>query len=144
MKISEKGINLIKGFETFKAVAYLCPAGVLTIGYGHTGKDVKEGMVITEEEAERLLVDDIILSEEAVRNNVRKSLTQNQYDALVSFVFNVGADGFRKSTLLKLVNIDPADEAIKNEFLRWKYSKGKVLSGLERRRAVEAELYFTK
>lgn len=142
MKTSDNGIELIKRFEGLRLKAYLCPAGKPTIGYGHT-KDVKLGDVITEEEAEQLLREDLI----AVENEINKhnlNLNQNQFDALVSFVYNVGIGNFRSSTLLKKIKANPNDESIANEFKRWVYSNGKRLPGLVKRREEEAELYFTQ
>jgi len=90
MRISQKGIDLIKKFEGIRLTAYVCPAGVLTIGYGHTGPDVQPGMRITEEEAERLLWADTESAQQTVSSFVSVKLNQNEYDALVSFTFNVG------------------------------------------------------
>jgi lysozyme len=140
MNISEKGINLIKGFEGFYSKAYYCPAGVVTIGYGHT-KTAKMGQVITEAQAEQLLKADLISAECAV-TSVRITINQNQFDALVSFVFNVGADAFFKSTMLKLIRKNANDPAIRGEFDKWVHGGGKVLPGLVKRRKAEANLYF--
>lgn len=150
-KISVKGKNLIKSFEALKLKAYLCPAGVLTIGWGHTGADVKPGMVITLAEAERLLDADLKLFEEGVNKLVKAYISQNQFDALVSFAFNIGldidadsiAEGLGDSTLLKLVNANPGDVRIKAEFKKWNKAKGVVLPGLTRRREAELNLYFS-
>ena len=140
MKISDTGIQLIKSHEGLRLDAYLCPADVWTIGYGHTN-GVAEGMTITDDGAELLLRMDVGVAEAAV-NKHTKELNQNQFDSLVSFTFNVGVANFRKSTLLKKVNKNPAGRSIADEFARWKYAKGKVLAGLVRRRKDEAELYF--
>ena len=142
MKTSDKGIGLIKRFEGLRLKAYLCPAGKPTIGYGHT-KDVKLGDVITEEEAEQLLREDLIVVENEI-NRHNLNLNQNQFDALVSFVYNVGIGNFRTSTLLKKIKANPNDKTIANEFKRWVYSNGKRLPGLVKRREEEAELYFTQ
>ena len=142
MKTSKQGIELIKRYEGLRLKAYVCPAGVATIGWGHT-KGVKAGMVIDLAEAERLLADDIAIAERCV-NCDADSLNQNQFDALVSFVFNVGTANYKKSTLRKKVLSNPNDPVIADQFERWVYAKGKVLLGLMKRRADECDLYFSK
>lgn len=142
MKTSPKGIALIKEFEGLRLKAYLCPGGVWTIGYGHT-VGVKPGMVITEAQAEELLKEDLTVFEQVV-NDQNLDLTQNMFDALVSFTFNVGVGNFRRSTLLAKIKVNPLDNTILDEFLRWVYSKGRVLPGLQRRRLAEMKLYFSK
>ena len=141
MRTSRKGIEFIKAHEGLRRDAYLCPAGVPTIGYGHT-HGVKIGDRITEEQAERLLIGDLIVAETEV-NRYGFDLTQNQFDALVSFVYNIGAGNFRSSTLLKRLKANPNDPDIANQFKRWVYGGGKVLPGLVRRRNEESKLYFT-
>ena len=141
MHTSPKGISLIKEFEGLRLKAYKCPGGVWTIGYGHTA-GVKPGMVITEEQAEQFLKEDLLIFEKAV-NNQNLSINQNQFDALVSLIYNIGIGNFKKSTLLLKVRIDPGDNSIMDEFLRWVYSKGRVLPGLQRRRLAEVKLYFS-
>ena len=141
MRTSRKGIEFIKAHEGLRLDAYLCPAGVPTIGYGHT-HGVKMGDRITEEQAEKFLIDDLIVAETEV-NRYGFDLTQNQFDALVSFVFNVGVGNFRSSTLLKRLKANPNDPDIANQFKKWVYVNGKVLPGLVRRRNDEAKLYFT-
>lgn len=141
MKISKKGINLIKGFEACKLTAYICPAGKLTIGWGHTGKDVVKGLKITQERADELLLNDIRIAENAINNLVKVELNQNQYDALVSFVFNVGVSAFKKSTMLKFLNVGHFPLAA-GQFDRWIYSKGVVLQGLVKRRKIEKDLFM--
>ena len=146
MEINEKGLNLIKSFEGLKLEAYLCPAGVWTIGYGHT-KGVKKGMKITKEKADELLMEDLQEFQNGVEKLISKSpikLTDNQFSALVSFAFNLGLTNLKNSTLLKKVSQNPNDETIRNEFMRWIYAGGKPLEGLKRRRKHEADLYFTK
>ena len=140
MKTSRTGIELIKAHEGLRLNAYLCPAGVVTIGYGHT-HGVKMGDRITAEQAERLLIGDLIVAETEV-NRYGFDLTKNQFDALVSFVYNVGARNFRSSTLLKRLKDNPSDPDIAKQFGRWVYGGGKVLQGLIRRRKDEAKLYF--
>ena len=141
MKTSPKGIALIKEFEGLRLKAYLCPGGVWTIGYGHTA-GVKPGMVITEAQAEEYLKADLIAFERYL-NGLGLALNQNQFDALVSFIYNVGTGNFSSSTLLRKVRANPQDNSIMDEFLRWIYSKGRVLPGLQRRRLAEMKLYFS-
>lgn len=142
MKASEKAYSLIRQFEGLRLTAYKCPAGVWTIGYGHTS-GVVPGMVITKEQAEEFLRCDIKAAEDTV-NAECPNLRQCQFDALVSFVFNVGGGNFCKSTLLKKVKTNPDDNSIMDEFLRWVYAKGVVLPGLQKRRLAEMRLYFSE
>ena len=139
-----EGLSLIKSFEGLRLEAYICPASVWTIGYGHT-HDVHEGDRITEKEAENLLKFDLRTSENCVNtlDNI-DLINQNQFDALVSFTFNVGCQAFNDSTLKKRVVNNPIDPDISKQFQRWVYAGGKRLKGLERRRKAEAELYFKK
>lgn len=143
MKTSDKGIEMIKGFEGLRLEAYKCAAGVWTIGYGHT-YCVKEGQRMSKEEAEDYLRCDLGYIERNL--SVMRPLNQNQFDALVSLVFNIGISSFKSSTLRKMVVKDPNDRAIYNEILKWRYitvnGVKKVLPGLEKRRIKEAELYF--
>ena len=141
MKTSPKGIALIKEFEGLRLKAYLCPGGVWTIGYGHTA-GVKPGMVISEAQAEEYLKADLI-SFERYLNGLGLALNQNQFDALISLIYNIGIGNFQKSTLLRKARINANDNSIMDEFLRWVYSKGGVLPGLQRRRLREMKLYFS-
>lgn len=141
MKTSQKGIDLIKRFEGFSPVAYLCPAGVWTIGYGHTA-GVHEGDSIDEDTAEDFLREDLADAEGAVGKYVKVPLKQWQFDALVSFTFNLGAGNLYSSTLLKKVNRNPDDPAIRQEFEKWVYAGGRLLQGLVERRKAEADMYF--
>ena len=141
MKISNKGLNLIKDFEGLKLTSYLCPANVWTIGYGSTGPHVKEGMTITEQEAEDLLKEDVSKFEECVNQAVEVDLTQDEFDALVSFSFNVGCGAFMGSTLLRLLNAGNK-QAAAQQLLRWDKAGGKVLAGLARRRAAERQVFL--
>lgn len=141
MKTSLKGIALIKEYEGLRLGAYLCSAGVLTIGYGHTG-GVKEGDLITEQKAEQLLQDDLKKFENGVLRLVRVPLTQNQFDALVSFAFNLGVGNLGKSTLLKMLN-DRDYKGAASQFIRWNKAAGKELAGLTRRRIAESELFLS-
>jgi len=130
VNISEKGIELIKHFEGFKLEAYKCSAGVWTIGVGHTGPDVTEGLQISEIQAEELLKKDLRRFEQAITERVKVPINQNQFDALVSFAFNVGISALSSSTLLRLLN-DGADKSIvAAEFQRWNKVDGKPIEGL--------------
>jgi len=139
MKTSQRGLDLIKQFEGLKLTAYVCPAGVLTIGYGTTA-GVTPGMTITAERAEQLLRQDIAKFERGVRDSVKVPLTENQFSALVSFAYNVGLGAFRTSTLLRLLNKGEYAQAAE-QFGRWNKAGGKVLPGLTRRRAAERKLF---
>ncbi|MEM3091771.1 MAG: lysozyme [Candidatus Pacearchaeota archaeon] len=143
MTTSEKGIELIKKYEGLRLSAYRCPSGILTIGYGHT-KTTKPGMTINKEMAEILLKEDLKDFEKAINELVKVPLTQNQFDALISFVFNVGIGNFQKSTLLKKLNEGNYKEAA-NEFLKWTKARQpgglKELPGLVKRRNEEKKLF---
>lgn len=141
MKTSPKGIALIKEFEGLRLKAYKCSGGVWTIGYGHTA-GVKPGMIITESQSEEYLKADLSAFERYL-NGLGLALNQNQFDALVSFIYNVGTGNFSSSTLLRKIRANPQDNSIVDEFLRWVYSKGRVLPGLQRRRLAEMKLYFS-
>jgi lysozyme len=155
MKISQDGIDLVKFFEGFYTNAYLCPAGVWTIGYGTTeigGHPVIKGMTCTASEAESYLAEDLEHFERVVKKAVTIDLSQSQFDALVSICYNVGpgAKGIRDgiitlfsgspSTLLKCVNAGDFDGAC-SEFLRWNKAGGKVLAGLSKRRMAESVMF---
>lgn len=143
-KTSAVGKKLIKEFEGFRAIAYLCPAKVWTIGYGTTkinGLPVQSGMKITTQEAEVFLEEDLKQFEDAVNQNTTTSLNQNQFDALVCFVYNVGVGNFKKSTLLKKVNAQDFVGA-SLEFAKWNKANKKVLPGLTRRREAERKLFM--
>lgn len=141
LKISDNGIKLIKNFEGCRLQAYKCPAGVWTIGYGHTGQEVKENMKITQEQAEKYLKTDLIVHCNNVLKSVTVPLTQNQFDALVSFEYNVGYYALRGSTLLKLLN-QKNYKGASEQFKRWVYAGKKVLPGLVKRRNAEKELFL--
>lgn len=148
--MTEKGLELIKEFEGFRADAYWDATGkVWTIGYGATfymdGTPVKKGDRITKEEATKLL--DRMVSEKFekyVEQYVTSEINPYQKDALTSFAYNCGAGNLKRSTLLKKVNTNPSDPTIRGEFAKWNKSGGKVLNGLTRRRKAEADLYFTE
>lgn len=148
MRTSKAGIQLIQSHEGLRLKPYLCPAGIPTIGYGSTfypdGSAVKmTDAAITKERATELLAYALQKFENAVNDLVTQPLTQNQFDALVSFVYNVGPGAFTKSTLRRKVNANPNDPSMAAEFARWNKGGGKVLPGLVKRRAEEAKLYFT-
>jgi lysozyme len=151
MKITKIGINglkLIKEFEGCKLKAYRCSSNVLTIGYGNTfypdGRKVKEGDVITQGEADNLLLSILDHFEKSTDSFTRDDISQHQFDALVSFAYNCGVHNLKNSTLLKKVNKNPNDPTIRNEFHKWTRSNGVVMRGLVRRRIAEAQLYFMK
>lgn len=143
MRISQKGVDLIKHYEGCKLKAYKDIVGILTLGYGHTGSDVHEGQVISQDEAESLLRLDLEKFEKGVNYLVTSDITQNQFDALVSFTFNLGIGSLSYSTLLKKVNASDFDSA-KKEFLKWDMAGGKHVNGLLIRRTAEAFLFSSK
>ncbi|PIJ50928.1 muraminidase [Erwinia sp. OLTSP20] len=145
MEISKNGIDLIKTFEGCSLVAYQDAVGVWTIGYGWTnpvdGVPIHAGMTITQQKADELLKEGVKQYEAPVNQNVTVRLKQFQFDALVSFTYNLGAANFISSTLLKKLNAGEVQEAA-DEFLRWNKAGGKVLFGLLRRRAYERDLFL--
>ena len=142
MNISEEGLSLIKKFEGLELEAYKCAAGVWTLGYGHTA-GVQEGDVWSEEQANEQLKIDMHIYADYINDQVTCPLSQNQFDALVSWVFNLGPTNLRNSTLLKRLNAgDYAD--VPNQIKRWNKAGGKVLEGLIRRREAEALLFEGK
>jgi lysozyme len=148
MRTSANGIRLIQEFEGLRLTSYLCSAGVPTIGYGatfyHDGTKVKLGQTITREQANQLLVDHLKQFEGSVTGLLNGVvLNQNQFDALVSFCYNLGAGNLAKSQLLRFVKANPNDPKIAAEFLKWNRAGGEVSTGLVRRRKKEAQLYFT-
>ena len=142
MRTGRDGVELIRHFEGCRFDAYLCPAGVWTIGYGHTA-GVKEGDSIDQEAAEAFLIEDLETFERAVTRLVEVPLTQQQFDALVSWTFNLGAGNLAESTLLKKLNNYQYAE-VPEQMMRWVRAGGKVLDGLVRRRAAEAALFQSK
>lgn len=141
MKASVDAYELIKQFEGLRLEAYLCPAGIWTIGYGHTS-GVSPNSLITIQEADEYLHRDVAAIEMQL-NKLNLSLRQCQWDAIVSFVFNIGIGNFKASTLLAKIRINPDDNSIIDEFLRWVYANGKVMRGLQKRRLTEMKLYFS-
>lgn len=144
MKASKILIEKIKEFEGFRDTAYKCPAGVWTIGYGHTSGVVK-GQKVTKQEAERLLLRDLI-QYEAFVEKLNVTSQQHKFDALVDFCFNLGCGALESSTLLKKIRQCRPDDEIRSEFMRWVYAtvagKKKVLQGLVNRRKWEADRFF--
>jgi len=141
--LSLHGIGLIKKFEGFSTVKYREPNGGYSIGYGHfirVGENLEK---ITEKEAEAVLKKDLLSAEKAVERNVRVPLNQGQYDALVSFTYNLGEGNLQKSGLLKKINSKDYRGA-SMEFIKWSYSGGKKSKGLEARRKKEAEIFKGK
>ena len=149
MKINKAGLELIKHFEGCKLTAYKCPAGIWTIGVGHTG-DVKEHDVITQHQADVILQHDLERFEAGVLGFVTVPVTENEFSALVSFAFNLGVAALARSSLLKLINgrdakgRDRAKDtlAAADAFKSWVYAAGKVLPGLVARRTAERELFL--
>lgn len=142
MKASGRCKELIKKYEGCRLEAYKCPAGIWTIGYGHTGQDVFEGKIITQQEVDKLFNKDILKFEKAVSRMVKTTINQNQFDALVSFAYNLGIGALQNSTLLKKLNNNDFTGAA-NEFDRWVYGNNKTkLEGLVRRRKEEKELFL--
>ena len=149
MKIDKRGLDLIKEFEGLSLKPYKCQGNISTIGYGNTfyenGTKVKmTDPPITRQRADALLILIADRFAEQVNKIVKKPLTQNQFNALVSFAFNVGVAGLHRSTLLRLVNNNPNDANIAKEFLKWNRAAGKVVNGLTNRRIKESALYFSK
>lgn len=144
MNLSQKGLDLIKGFEGLRLEAYkaVSTEKYWTIGYGHYGSDVKQGEKITQERAEELLKQDVKKFVDGVNNLVKVPITQNNFDALVSFAYNVGLGALGRSDLLDYINRGQANIA-SYEFDRWNKSGGKVLNGLIRRRKAERTLFDT-
>lgn len=148
-KTGSAGIELIKRFEGFRSAPYKCPAGIPTIGYGATfypnGKKVTmTDKAITEVEATDLLKSMLVSFERYVDSYCVDSITQNQFDALVSFCYNLGPANLKASTLLKKVNANSNDPTIRAEFMKWVKAGGRTLKGLITRRTAEADLYFRK
>ena len=139
MKLGEKGTEILKYFEGCKLTAYQDSVGVWTIGYGHT-KGVHDGMTITQEQAEQMLLTELEEYEGYIESMVTVPLTQNQFDALVVWVYNLGPTNFKNSTLLKELNAGNYNAA-STEIKRWNKAGGKVLAGLVKRREAEANLF---
>ncbi len=141
--INKQGLELIKEFEGCQLEAYLCPAGVPTIGYGHT-RSAKLGQTISQADADALLREDLADSEDAVDRLVTAQINENQFSALVSFTFNIGAEAFERSTLLSMLNANAQIHIVAAQFLRWNKANGEELPGLTRRRHAEQALFLAK
>lgn len=142
MILSQSALKLLESFEGLRLQAYLDIKGILTIGYGHTGKDVHTGLVITQDQANKLLQLDIVITETAVSHLVHVPINQNQYDALCLFAYNVGTGSLASSTLLKDLNTGNMSD-ITSQFLRWDHAGNLEVAALHNRRLAEATL-FTK
>lgn len=147
MNITDKGINLIKKYEGCKLTSYLCPAKIPTIGWGNTmyknGSKVQLGQTITQQEADDLLVHHLNYFAERIKDMLKVTLNDNQFNAILSFAYNCGIGNLRISTLFRKLNINPSDPSIKEEFLKWNKGGGKILPGLTKRRTEESQLYFS-
>lgn len=148
MTPSPRCLNLIKEFESCRLKAYLDGGGVWTIGWGTTvypsGGKVRRGDTCRQDAADEYFMHDVAVKSVAVdKLTAGVKLKQQQYDALVSFSYNVGSAALKSSTLLRLLRVNPADPAIRTQFMRWNKDNGKVVAGLTRRRAAEASLYFS-
>ena len=148
MKLDRKGFKLLEELEGLELKSYKCSADVWTIGLGNTfyedGSKVQQGQSISKERA--YLLFNLISKqfEKAVNENVKVDISQNQFNALFCFVYNIGITGFKNSTLLRILNINPNDGNIAKQFLRWNKINGKESKGLTNRRIKESALYFTK
>lgn len=140
MITSQNGIDLIKQFEGCRLTAYKCPAGVWTIGYGTT-KNVKPGMTITQEHAEMLLMNDLQPTEKLL-NRMGINFKQRQFDALVSWIYNLGSGNFNKSSLKSYIASNHSSIAITDQMVKWVNAGGKPLLGLKRRRIAEANMFL--
>jgi lysozyme len=148
MKISQKGLDLLKQFEGIKLKPYLCPAGIATISIGCTYYEDGTKVKMTDPEVSQARATEIFLNvlkhyEASVDSFTRDDITQEQFDALVSFAYNVGTGALKNSTLLKKVNADPNDKYIESQFLIWNKVKGVTIKGLTLRRQAESNLYFS-
>lgn len=141
-RVSQTGIDLVKKYEGFSEIPYRCPAGKLTIGYGHLIKLGENYKSIDRESAEKTLAEDLKIAQDTIDKNVKIKLTSAQYDALVSLVYNIGENNFRNSTLLKKLNSGDYTE-VANQFGRWVKAGNKKLPGLVKRRAEERKLFLS-
>lgn len=144
MKASPAGVAFIKQFEGLELHSYQCQAGVWSIGYGTTGPDIGPGMLITKQEADRLFERDLAYFEQGVRDYLKVRVNQNEFDALVSFAYNIGLGAFSSSTLLRLLNDGSTKTIVAAEFIRWINADGKPSEGLKNRREKEKQLFLSK
>lgn len=140
MKVSPRGTSFVAQYESFSAKPYKEPNGSFSVGYGHQIKPGENLPSVTREQAETLLKNDLRIAENAVKNSVRVPLNQNQFDALVSFTYNVGSGNLQRSTLVRKLNAEDYSGA-SEEFKKWSYAQGKKLKGLEVRREAERDLF---
>ena len=136
-------LEIIKKYEGFSSQAYKCPAGIWTVGWGHTGRDINKDTILTREEAELMLKKDVANLQEQILFLLDDKPSMNELDALTSLVYNVGLGAFKKSRLLKRINLKENGELIAKEWIEFNKVNGKVVKGLLRRRAEEICLYFT-
>lgn len=142
MRTGNNGIELIKKYEGFAALSYICPAGYNTIGYGHVIREDENFYAgINDDIGEKLLRADLAIAESAVNKYIIANLSQNQFDALVSFVFNLGAGSLQRSTLRMKINRQEYESA-GNEFEKWCFAGGRILKGLKERRLSEKALFL--
>jgi lysozyme len=146
MKVNAEGYALLKKFEGCVLKAYKCPAGVWTIGFGNTfyedGTKVKEGDVITQQRADELAKNVVDKFAVSIRAMIKQPLNENQFSACVSLAYNIGTGGFKKSSVLRKLNVNPTDPTIADSFRLWNKGGGVILKGLVRRREAEIALYF--
>lgn len=140
--ITQDGLNLIKRFEGFSSTRYICPAGYPTIGYGHLVRDGETLDCISETEAEALLRKDVEAAERAVMRLISVPLSDGQFDALISFTYNLGSGALQSSTLRRKVNRERHAE-VPEQLMRWVWAGGRKLSGLRKRRWAESQLYLS-
>jgi len=140
MRISKRGLDLIKQFEGLRLESYKCPAGVLTVGYGHI-KGVKPNMVIDEMRAEEYLIEDIAPIEKEL-NKLGINFRQDAYDSICSWIFNLGIGNFNSSTLKKKIVTNASDEEITDQLIKWVNANKKPLVGLKKRRIAEANMFL--
>jgi len=138
---SKEGLEFIKSFESFSPTTYICPAGYLTIGYGHVLLQGEYYQGISMDTAEDLLRRDLMRAERAVIRNICQPLEQNQFDALVSFTYNLGCGALQRSTLRQKVNYGASPAEVRYEFMKWVYAGGQKLAGLVRRRRAEGDMF---
>jgi len=146
MKLSTNGYEIIKSFEGVRNDSYLDSINIPTIGIGFTQvneKKVALGMHMSNDQIETEFFKQIVKYEDSVNELVKSTLNQNQFDALVSFTFNLGSNSLKTSTLLKKINVNPCDASIALEFVKWNKAGGKVIDGLTKRRQAESKLYFS-
>lgn len=141
MKISSRGLEFIKSFEGFAPVTYICPAGLVTVGFGHVVKEGECYGSLTYKQAEEILKKDLAKYEYLLNREGFPALSQNQFDALLSLAYNIGAKAFINSTLCRQLKLGKFANAA-NEFTRWVYCKGEVIDGLVRRRQEEKKLFL--